>query len=155
LDLCHEALWGKVQKVPDLLLFFVDLVFRPLAVIDVNAGSVPSDDLPLGVSQRLLLMQHPAIYTVRSSHARFDLQRPTAFEAGPPPRDERGHVVRVDHRGPFPALEILQSQPNELEPALVEEIQVPVGETRVDQRGKGIDELPWAAEVGAGLSTFL
>src|SRR5207249_10928994 len=43
---------------------------------------------------------------------------------------------------PLPTLEILQSQPHKLEQALVEEVQVPVGQTRVDQRGKGIDELP-------------
>src|SRR5206468_10770149 len=119
---------------------FVDLEFRPLAVIDIDAGAVPSDDLPLRVSQRLLLMQHPAVDTVRSSDARFDLQRPAAFEAGPPVRDERGHIVRVDGRSPFPALEILQSYPHKVEPAATEESQVPAGTARVDQRGKGSDE---------------
>ena len=128
-------------------MLFVDLEFRPLTVIDIDAGAVPSDDLPLRVSQRLLLMQHPAVYTVRSSDARFDLQRPPAFEAGPPVRDERRHIVRVDCRSPFPALEILQSQPHKVEPVPIEEIQVPVGATRVDQRGKGVDELLQAREV--------
>jgi hypothetical protein len=52
-----------------------------------------------------------------------------------PPRDERGHVVSVHRRRPIPALKLLQSESKKLEPALVEEVQVSVRTTRMDQRG--------------------
>ena len=74
--------------------------------------------------------------------ARDELKWLAALEACSPPRDERGHVVCVHRRRPFPALKLLQSQSYKLEPALVEEVQVSVRTTRVDQRWKGIDERP-------------
>ncbi len=138
LEVCLEVLRREVQNLPE----FAASAFRPLAILDIDTRSIPFDNLSALVAEGYFMMQHPAILPVCPPHTRLELQRLAAREAGPPPRDEPGHVVWVDRRRPFPALEILQSQSHKLEPALVEEIQVPVGETRVDQRGKGIDEHP-------------
>ena len=86
-------------------------------------------------------MPHPAVCTVRSPDARFELERRPAREAPPPLRHQGAHVVGVDHRRPFPALEILGSQSHKLEPAVVEEIDGSVGTSGVDQGGHCIDEL--------------
>src|SRR6266851_3016492 len=51
-----------------------NFVFRPLAVVDVHARSVPLDDLAARISQRQLLVPHPAVGTVRSPDARFELE---------------------------------------------------------------------------------
>ena len=118
-----------------------------LAVVDVHARSVPLDDLAARISQRQLMVQHPAVCTVRAPDARFELERLAAHQALPPLRDERVHVVRMDRGRPFPPLEVLQSQPHELEPPLIEEIQVPVRAGRMDQGGNRLDELMQPVEV--------
>src|SRR5690242_286187 len=98
----------------DFLL--ANLALRPPAVVDIDTRSVPLDDLAVRVSQWPLLVQHPAIRTVRPPDTRFELKRLAALEAGPPFRDECVDVVRVDRRRPFPSLEILQSHSDVFEP---------------------------------------
>jgi len=42
----------------------VDLFFRSLAVLNVDAGSVPLDNLALLIAKRDFVVQHPAIFAV-------------------------------------------------------------------------------------------
>ena len=131
---------NQIDDLSQLALLLADPFFCLLAILDVDTRSIPFDNSAALVAHGHLLVEHPAILPVRPPHAPFEYKGLAAHETGPPPRDERGHVVFVDRRRPLPALEVLQAQADKLEPALVEEIQVPVGTTRVDQCGKGIDK---------------
>src|SRR6185369_356685 len=48
-------------------------LLRPFSVLDVEIDSVPLDDVPQFVSQRVRTKQEPAICAVKTTQARFSL----------------------------------------------------------------------------------
>src|SRR5580658_4224735 len=135
---CWNRVEGPAKISPwpaDFFEHLPQLLFRLLTILDIGAGAVPFDDVAGLVAHGYFLVQHPSVLPVCAPHARFEPKWLAAREACSPARDERAHVVSVHRRRPIPALEILQSESNKLEPALVEEVQVPVRTTGVDQRG--------------------
>jgi hypothetical protein len=49
-------------------------VFRPLAILNVGAGSIPSHDLPLVVAYRIVASQKPTITSVPFAHTQLQLE---------------------------------------------------------------------------------
>src|SRR5262245_43067327 len=98
-----------------------------LAVVDIDARSIPSDNLAALVSHSYFAVQHPPIRPVGRSHARFAFERLAARKGGLPFCRDLGHVVGVDDLTPFPTLESLEWHTQILEHALVAVIRYPSG----------------------------
>src|SRR5882672_11139681 len=70
LEVCLEVLRREVQNLPEL----AHSAFRPLAFLDIDARSIPFDDLSGLVAESYFMMQHPAILPVCPTHTRLELQ---------------------------------------------------------------------------------
>src|SRR6516165_769399 len=114
--------------------------FRPLLILDVDAGSIPFDDFPALVSQWHLATCHPAVFPVRPPYAGFVLEDFTARQAGTPLVNNACDVIGMNGGRPFPPLELIHGDTNIFQPALIEVIKVPIGPRAVDQRWDRVDE---------------
>jgi hypothetical protein len=57
-----------------------------------------------------------------------------------PPFHDSFDILGMDERCPLPALQILERPPYVPEPCLIEEVEVAIRPTRVNQAGSRIDE---------------
>ena len=104
-----------------------NLFFRALALLDVNNGSKPLENLSLLVAQRDFVVQHPAIFAIGAAYARFMQKWLATGERRAPLSHDRLDVFGMNRSGPFPALEILERASHVGQPSLIEEIEVAVG----------------------------
>jgi hypothetical protein len=109
--------------------------FRSLAILNIDARSIPLNNLAASVASCYFVVQHPAMLAVRSQNASFMQEGFAAGKRSAPPFHDSFDVLGMDERCPLPALQILDRAPYVPEPCLIEEIQVPVWPTRVNQAG--------------------
>src|SRR5208282_3570990 len=58
--------------------------FGPLAILNIDARSIPLDDVPMLVPDRHLMVKHPAIFPVCPPHTRFMQEGfPTGYRCAP------------------------------------------------------------------------
>ncbi len=119
---------------------FVDLEFRPLAVIDIDAGSVPFDDVSVFITQRDLVVKHPTKFPVGPSHPGFMQEGLAADQRRTPLFHHCFEVVGMDCGCPLPALQILERPAHVRQPSLIEEIEVAIRQSGVDQRWGRVDD---------------
>src|SRR5215472_668870 len=92
------------------------------------------------VTQGDFVVQHPAIFTIRPPNACFVQEGLTSRQGLAPLLKDSFNVIGVNALRPFPALEIFQRTPNILQPSLIEEIEVAVRQTGVNQAGGRVDQ---------------
>jgi len=117
-----------------------ELLFRSLAVLNIETRSTPVDNLAALVPHCYSVVQHPAIFAVCAQDASLIEEGFAAGQRRAPRFHDALDILGIDERCPLPALQILQRPPHILEPCLIEEIEVAVRPTRVNHAGRRMDE---------------
>jgi hypothetical protein len=112
-----------------------ELSFRSLAILDIDTRSIPLHNLAASVAYGYFVMQHPAIFAVRAQDASFIQVGFAAGQRRAPLFHHSFDILEMDERCPVPALQILQRPPYVHEPCSIEEIEVAVRRTGVNQTG--------------------
>src|SRR5258706_229367 len=76
------------------------------------------------------------------SHARFRLERLVCCQGRAPLLDDSGHIFGMNRCRPAPALHVLQSETQIFQPTSIEEINVTVRQSGMDQSGSCVDDKP-------------
>src|ERR1700730_13179716 len=71
-SLDDNGLWYGVGNPAKFPFVLPQLLFRPLSVLDVGIGSIPSDHLARLVVQGLYPDEEPAVSSIVAAEARFD-----------------------------------------------------------------------------------
>src|SRR5258708_9975045 len=79
------------------------------------------------------------MFSVEAAHARFHLTRLPGGQNRSPVVEQRWKVLRIDRRIPAPAAGLIETETRVVAPALIQEIDVPIGQRSPYQSGKRID----------------
>src|ERR1044071_1355982 len=80
------------------------ILLSPLAVLDVQIGAIPFDDLPRFVPQRAGAKQEPSIGAVEPAQSRLGLSRLPRSHDALPRRRQSVQIHRMDRCRPAPVL---------------------------------------------------
>src|ERR1700733_9993348 len=116
------------------------LFFGSLAILNIDTRSIPLNNLAAPVAHCYFVVQHPAIFAVFAQNASFMQEGLAAGQRRAPLFHDSFDILGIDERCPLPALQILQRPPYIPEPCSIEEIEVAVQPTRVNQAGSRMDE---------------
>ncbi len=117
-----------------------ELHFRSLAILNIDTRSIPLNNLAAPVARCYFVVQHPTIFAVCPQNASFMQEGFAAGQRGAPLFHDSLDILGMDERCPLPATQIIQRPPYIPEPCLIEEIEVAVWPTRVNQAGGRIDQ---------------
>src|SRR6185312_1977010 len=115
-------------------------LFSPPAILDIQIGSVPFDDIPRFVSQRVRAKQEPAICTVETANARFGLAWFSGSQDTLPRSCQTFQVVRVDCSRPTPVPQLFRGKTCIVEVVPVKKLGGTIPTRRPCQRGKRVDD---------------
>src|SRR4030095_6356346 len=110
------------------------------AILNVDTGSVPFEDLAGFSSQRLGANQERSIRAVEASNPGFSVDRGARSKRRLPHPDKFFTVIRMNRLGPPPALRLLRGLSRVIEPHLIEEVAVAVRTSGPCRRGNRIDD---------------
>src|SRR6266404_4692856 len=125
-------------------------LLSPLAIFDVDSGSIPSDDLPGFIAQRCIANKPPAIFSVCPPNPRFTLRGLPVLNGCVPIGDDLRPVIGMKNRFPLPPECLVQSQTCELQPAIINEINLTLGRSAPDMRRNRIDHVAKLSLAPAG-----
>src|SRR5258708_11942880 len=125
-------------------------LLSPLAIFDVDSGSIPSDDLPGFIAQRYIANNPPAIFSVCPPNPRFTLRGLPVLNGCVPIGDDLCPVIGMKNRFPLPPECLVQSQTCELQPAIINEINLTLGRSAPDMRRNRIDHVAKLSLAPAG-----
>src|SRR5262249_23624900 len=132
------------------------LGLRALQVIDVGTGSIPADDVPMLVEERLGADQEPPVDAVMASQTKLGLVRLSRGEASAPPLHRRRQVVGMERDLPSRSGGLLLGQTRLVLPSLVEKYVRAIREVGPRQHRDRVDD-PAELRVcggGGGLRTL-
>jgi hypothetical protein len=144
---------GKALPLSKIKLALLKRLLGALAVLDVDAGSMPLDDVSQFVPHGDFVVQHPAILTVSAPYACFVQERLTASQGRAPLLNDPFDIVGMNVLGPSPTQQIFQRPTHVVEPTLIEEVEVSVRQTGVNQGGGGVDQEPKVRSLACPLIT--
>ena len=126
----------------ELLLQVVQLLLRPLAVIDIRDRSIPSDDRARLVSQWNGARQEPSILPFGVAAAHFQFEGMSRGDRLPPFLHDAVAIVRMKHARPLPAEDIVRGVTHPLEPALGQKLESAIGPGRPDEGRDRLENRP-------------
>src|SRR5258706_8015336 len=94
---------------PPPLLAFPKGLLSPLAILDVDSGSIPSDQLSGFIAQRYIANKPPAIFSVCPPNPRFTLHGLPVLKGCVPIGDDLRPVIGMKNRFPLPPECLVQS----------------------------------------------
>ena len=133
-----DVMRNQIDDLSQLAFLPRDLFLCALAVLDVGARSIPSDDVPLLVGQWRGAHQHPAVHTIRAAHPVFGLERLPRRQCRVPIVHDLRHIFRVQQMRVAPA-KVFQRFTDVLQQRSIAEIDLPVGPCAPDHRRDGVD----------------
>src|SRR5216684_8787731 len=102
--------FGKIKLASlQLLGVAAELFFRRFALVNVQARSIPLDDVAVCVAKGHFPVEHPAVFSIRPADASFVLEDFSCCEAGSPLSQDPLNVLRVNESRPIPAGHFVQS----------------------------------------------
>ncbi len=116
------------------------LLFRLLALLNVETRSIPLDDVAVRIAKWHFPVEHPAVFSIRAADSSFVFEDFSSREAGSPLGHNPLNVLRVNHSCPIPASHFVQSDAQVFEPRSIEVIEVTVGPGCVNQRRNRVDQ---------------
>src|SRR6266481_2868115 len=133
--------FGKI-KLASLQLLGVPakLFFGRFALVNIQARSIPLNDVAVRIAKWHFPVEHPAVFSVRPTDASFVLEGFSSREAGSPLGHNPLNVLRVNEGCPIPAGHFVQSDAQIFQPRFIEVIEVTVGPGCVNQRGDRVDQ---------------
>src|SRR4029453_10521105 len=111
-----------------------------LSIFDVDARSVPFDDVPLVVAQWHRADEEPPILAVGSPDPCFCLERTARCDGAAPLVEQHGKVLGMNGDAATPAKALLHRETGVLVPAMVEEINGAVWQRAPDLLRDGVDD---------------
>src|SRR5580704_2491560 len=132
------------------LLAFPQGLLSPLAICDVDSGSIPSDELSGFIAQRYIANKPPAIFSVCPPNPRFTLHGSPVVKGCVPIGDDPRPVIGMNNRFPLQPECLVQSQTCELQPTIINEINVTLGRSAPDMRRNRIDHVAKLSLAPAG-----
>jgi hypothetical protein len=93
------------------------------------------------VAQGHLVVQHPAILSIRPPYPRFMQEGFPAGQRRAPLAHNSIDVFGMNRHSPVPAAQILERESYELQPGVIEEIDVAVGQSGMEHRGGRVNDL--------------
>src|SRR3984957_16193599 len=104
--------FGKMKLASlQLLGVAAELFFRRFALVDIQARSIPLDDVAVCIAKWHFPVEHPAVISICSADASFVLEDFPSRQAGSPYAHNSINVFRVNESGPIPAGHFIQSDP--------------------------------------------
>src|ERR1700720_1280507 len=91
------------------LLAFPKRLLSPLAVFNVDGGSIPSDELSTFIAQWYIANKPPAIFSVCPANPRFTLHGSPVLKGGVPIGNDPSPVIGMKDRFPLPPACLVQS----------------------------------------------
>src|SRR6202030_1015506 len=133
--------FGKI-KLASLQLFGVatELFFRRFALVDIQARSIPLDDVAFRIAKWHFPMEHPAVLSVCAANASFVREDFPSREGCSPLGHNPLNVFRVNVSSPIPAGHFVQSDAQVFQPRFIEVIEEAVGPGGVNQRRNRVDQ---------------
>src|SRR5580704_9454718 len=133
--------FGKI-KLASLQLLGVpaELFFRRFALINIQARSIPLDDVAVFIAKGHFAVEHPAVFSIRATDASLVLEGFSSREACSPLGQNPFKVFRVNKSRPIPAGHFVQSDAQVFQPRFIEVIEVPVGPGGVNQRRNRVNK---------------
>src|SRR5262249_44687823 len=125
----QQELGHEVDQHAELLLVLPELLFGPLAVLDVCAGAAPPHEGAPLVVLRLGTYQEPAIDAVVPAEPRLYLARFAGRQELPPLFHQRREIVRMERLLPSPTVGLFGRETRVVVPSLVQELVRPVRRT--------------------------
>src|ERR1700746_2426586 len=129
-----------VDDLPPGELTRAHRILSPLAILDVNTGSVPFEDVARFTPEWIGANQEPSIRTVESSNPSFRVNRSAGSQPRFPLLEKSLTVLGVNRFRPPPALRLFGSYARVIEPHLVEEVAVAIRAGGPCRRGDRIDD---------------
>src|SRR5581483_4809044 len=121
----------------------------PLAVVDVEIGSIPFHDLAGLVAKRINAEQMPAVGTVETTNPRFGFAWSFRSQDALPRSCQTGQIIRMDGDSPVPALRLFTGQTRELEVVPVQEVGRAINVRGPRERRNCVDDQLKVAFIGA------
>ncbi|HTA57999.1 MAG TPA: hypothetical protein VK805_07590 [Candidatus Baltobacteraceae bacterium] len=131
---------GKIELAS--LQFFgveVELSFGLFAFLNIEARSIPLDDVAVRIAKRHFPVEHPSVFSACAADASFVLENFSGRQAVSPPGHNPLNVFRVNVSGPVPAGHFIQSDAEIFQPGFIEVVEVAVGPGGVDQGWNRVD----------------
>ena len=133
--------FGKIKLTSlQLLGVAAELFFRRFALVNIQARSIPLDDVAVCIAKWHFPVEHPAVFSICSTDASFVLEDFSSREAGSPLGHNPLNVLRVNEIRPIPAGHFVQSDAQVFQPRFIEVIEVTVGAGSVNQRRNRVDQ---------------
>ena len=124
-------------------ILVVDLLFSPLAVVDIGTGGVPSHDASVTVDERLVLDEKPSVLPVLETRPHFQFERDTTLH---PLRAVASELLKiVGMKQPFAKAighHFIQAEARRFENRCVRIEDLAGGTHRDDELRNRIDDLP-------------
>src|SRR5882762_10077346 len=131
---------GHAADARQIFLGFAQRLRSTLALLDVDSGSVPLNDVAEVIAQGHGAGQPPAIIAVRPAEAHFTLAGLASGEGAAPLFDVTREIIGMNYGGPIPAERVLHAEAGSFEPTAIDEIHGAVGAGAPDMRGNGVDD---------------
>ena len=133
--------FGKMKLASlQLLGVAAELFFRRFALVNIQARSIPLDDVAVCIAKGHFAVEHPTVFSIRPTDASFVLEDFSSREAGSPLGQNPLNVLRVNESRPIPAGHLVQSDAQVLQPRFIEVIEVTVGPGGVNQRRNRVNK---------------
>src|SRR4029077_837569 len=102
--------FGKIKLASlQLLGVAAELFFRRFALVNIQARSIPLDDVAVCIAKWHFSVEHPAVFSIRAADASFVFEDFSSREAGSPLGHNPLNVFGVNVSGPIPADHFIQS----------------------------------------------
>src|ERR1700752_5388772 len=137
-----KALTCREIKLASLQLpgISAELLFRSLALLNVQTRPIPFDDVPISIAKRHFPVEHPAVFPIRSADARFVPENFSRREGTSPCGYNPVEVLRVNESRPLPPGHGVQSDSQVFQPRPIEIIEIAVRTTGMNQRWDRVDK---------------
>src|SRR5262249_49795272 len=112
----------------------------PLAILNVDTGSVPFKDVARFIPQWIGANQEPSIGSVESTNASFRVDRGARSQTRSPLVAQSFTLVRRMPRRPAPPPRLFRGHPRVVEPHLIQEVTVSIGTSSPCCCGDCIDD---------------
>src|SRR6267378_6817793 len=131
---------GHAADARQIFLGFAQRLRSTLALLDVDSGSVPLNDVAEVIAQGHGAGQPPAIIAVRPAQAHFTLAGLASGEGAAPLFDVTREIIGMNYGGPIPAQRMLHGEAGSFEPTSIDEIDGAVGAGAPDMGGNRVDD---------------
>src|ERR1700730_17448612 len=139
-----KPIGGRFSVVAKPLLALPLRLLGPFPVLDIDARSIPFDDISDHVAQRYVMDQLPAIHSISPPQSGFILERCARRYGGAPSVHVPLTIFRLVYGLQALAAEIFQSETVVLHPTLIDEIDGAVRHTAHDRTRNGVKSEPEA-----------